>query len=60
MASIPRDEYYEYREKIEYIVKYGEKEDLERLYKEIQARYGRDCEDLHTLDSFYNPKWRIL
>ena len=60
MASIPSNEYYKYREEIEYIVKYGEKEDLERLYRKIQAIYGSDCEDLRTLDSFHNPKWRIL
>ncbi|MBR1759050.1 MAG: hypothetical protein IJ744_10065 [Lachnospiraceae bacterium] len=60
MSSIPRDEYYKYREQIESICKYGEKEQLERLYREIQSRYGYDCEDLRTLDSFHNSKWRIL
>ena len=60
MASIPRDEYYKYREMIQTICDHGDKEALERLYREIQALYGRDCEDLRTLDEFYNRKWRIL
>ena len=42
MSSIPANEYYKYREMIEVICKKGEKEDLERLYREIQALYGRD------------------
>jgi hypothetical protein len=57
--SIPRDQYYEYREMIEHICKYGDKEQLERLYREIIARYGHD-DDLYTLDKFYNYRWRIL
>ncbi|MBR1781102.1 MAG: hypothetical protein IJ751_06870 [Oscillospiraceae bacterium] len=57
--SIPSSDYYEYRERIEDIVKYGTKEALERLYREIRAKYGDD-EDLHRLDSMYNHKWRIL
>ncbi|MBQ2061631.1 MAG: hypothetical protein II458_03050 [Oscillospiraceae bacterium] len=60
MASIPTNEYYKYRDMIQDICKYGTKDALERLYREIQALYGRDCEDLRTLDSFYNSKWRIL
>ncbi|MBR4345184.1 MAG: hypothetical protein IKP88_21180 [Lachnospiraceae bacterium] len=59
MASIPTNEYYKYREMVESICKNGEKESLERLYREIQARYGSDCEDLRRLDS-YNSRWRIL
>ena len=59
MASIPTNKYYEYREMIQTIVKHGEKEDLERLYREIIALYGRDCDDLRQLDT-YNTKWRIL
>lgn len=59
MSSIPANEYYKYREMIEVICKKGEKEDLERLYREIQALYGRDCDDLRQLDS-YNTRWRIL
>ena len=59
MASIPTDEYYKYREMIQIIVEHGDKEALERLYRESQALYGRDCDDLRRLDS-YNHKWRIL
>jgi hypothetical protein len=44
---------------IEHICKYGDKEQLERLYREIIARYGHD-DDLYTLDKFYNYRWRIL
>ena len=60
MASMSTNEYYKYREMIETIVDHGDKEDLERLYREIQAIYGRDSDDLHRLDSMYNHKWRIL
>ncbi len=59
MSGIPRDEYYKYREMIEVICDRGTKEDLERLYREIQALYGKDCDDLRMLDS-YNRKWTIL
>lgn len=57
--SIPRDEYYAYREQIERICKYGTKEELEGLYGMIIARHGHD-EDLDTLDKFYNYRWSIL
>ena len=60
MASIPTNEYYKYREMIQIICDRGDKEALERLYREIQALYGRDCDDLRRLDSLYNSKWRIL
>lgn len=59
MSGIPRDEYYKYREMIEVICDRGTKEDLERLYREIQTLYGKDCDDLRMLDS-YNRKWTIL
>ena len=59
MSSIPTNKYYEYRDMVQTIVKYGEKEALERLYREIIALYGRDCDDLRRLDS-YNHRWRIL
>lgn len=57
--SIPRDDYYEYRERIQYTCRYGTKEGLESLYREIMAKYGRD-EDLYTLDKMYNDRWTIL
>ena len=57
--SIPTKDYNEYREMIQRICDHGTKEALEDLYKEIQARYGRD-EDLKRLDSMYNDRWRIL
>ena len=59
MASIPRDQYYEYRDMIKTICDHGDKEAMERLYREIQALYGRDCDDLRQLDK-YNTKWSIL
>ena len=59
MSSIPRDEYYNYRDMIETICERGTEDDLRRLYREIQALYGRDCDDLRMLDS-YNRKWKIL
>lgn len=59
MASIPRSEYDEYVKQVESIVRHGSKEQLERLYREIMAKYG-NCGDLHMLDEFHNPKWRIL
>lgn len=59
MASIPTNKYYEYREMIETICKHGDKEAMERLYREIIALYGRDCDDLRQLDK-YNTRWTIL
>ena len=57
--SIPRDDYYEYRDMIQRIVDRGNKEALEDLYKEIRAKYGMD-DDLKQLDKMYNSKWSIL
>ena len=59
MASIPRDEYYRYRDMVRTICDHGDKEALERLYNEIIALYGRNCDDLRQLDT-YTYKWRIL
>ncbi len=56
--SIPRDEYEQYREEIQYINDHGTKEEMAALLRRIKNKYG-DCSDLHMLDS-YNRHWSGL
>lgn len=57
--SMSTSDYYKYREMIETICERGDRDAMERLYREIQALYGSDCDELRQLDR-YNTKWRIL
>ena len=59
MASIPSKEYDRYKEMIQIICEKRDKDSLKRLYTEIQALYGSNCDDLRMLDK-YNHKWNIL
>ncbi len=59
MSSIPQERYEVYRMQIRYICKWGEKEQLLALYREIRELYG-ETDDLRHLDSLYNDRWQIL
>ena len=59
MPGIPVNLYETYRMQIQYICRWGEKEQLLELYREIRRLYG-DTDDLRNLDSFYNHRWKIL
>ena len=59
VPGIPENVYETYRMQVQYICKWGEKEQLLELYHEIRSLYG-DTEDLRNLDSLYNHRWNIL
>ena len=59
VAGIPEELYETYRMQIRYICRWGEKEQLVELYREIRRQYG-DTGDLRNLDSLYNLKWPLL
>ncbi|WP_026522511.1 hypothetical protein [Butyrivibrio sp. VCB2001] len=56
--GMSNDEYNNYKRRIQDCYYHGTREDCERIYSEIIARYGY-CDDLYDLDK-YQGHWTIL
>lgn len=50
--KMPASVYEHYKEMVKQIDSYGEKDDLKRLFAEIQTEYGF-CEELHDLNKYH-------